>query len=54
MAYDSACEDLARHFLVDEPQFARLHQALAQHIQDAVEAWIEAERDRLAKELSNG
>lgn len=50
-SYDGECEKLARHFLVDEPQFGRLHQELAQHIQDAVETWIEAERDRVVSVL---
>lgn len=43
-SYDPACEELARHFLSDE-EFENDHVAeLAQHIQDAIEDWIEAKR----------
>lgn len=41
-SYDSACEELAEHFLTGSPQ-ARLPEAkeeLAQDIQDAVESWF--------------
>ena len=37
MAYDSQCYDLAAYFLAGSPASK---DDLAQHIQDAVEAWI--------------
>ena len=53
MSFDPACYNLAEHFL---PTAApdRLKSGLAQAIQDAVEIWIEAERDRLLRELGPG
>lgn len=52
MSYDPACEYLARHFLgglEGGDANERLIKELSQHIQDEVEAWIEAETDRLTK-----
>jgi hypothetical protein len=42
MAYDSQCYLLAEHFLRDEPNITEAYKdALAQRIQDAVEAWLQ-------------
>jgi len=43
-SYDAACEVLAREFLSDLPDLESDANAesLAQAIQDAIEAWIEA------------
>lgn len=45
MAYDSKCFELAEHFLSDcTNPMARLRtRELAQHIQDEIEIWLEAE-----------
>lgn len=50
MSYDPACYDLAAHFISDHPELERLRDKLAQHIQDAIEEWIEGEQDRLNDE----
>lgn len=50
MAYDPRCQDLAEVFLPSTAS-ERLKQELAQEIQDTVERWIAAERDRLATEI---
>lgn len=49
--YDPLCESLANEFL---PAGAsdRLSKELAQHIQDAIEDWLTAERDRIAAEIA--
>ncbi len=39
--YDTKCEELARHFLDDEPELRDLAPVLAQEIQDSIEIWIE-------------
>ena len=54
MAYDRACYDLAELFLVDEPALdtAAMRAALAQEIQDAIEAWLMHERRREGLEPS--
>lgn len=40
-SYDSACYDLAKHFLSDEPTATEDDaEAFAQHIQDAIEDWL--------------
>ena len=41
MPYDPRCEDLARHFLADEPELEGLVPVLAQEIQESIEIWIE-------------
>lgn len=53
MSYDPKCFELAEHFL---PTAAsdRLKSEMAQAIQDAVEGYIEIERDRLIAELGPG
>jgi hypothetical protein len=52
-SYDGACETLARHFLPDNiPD--RMPRELAQVIQDCVENWLEAERDRLRASIGIG
>lgn len=38
--YDPKCEELAKHFLEDEPELRHGTQHLAQEIQDAIEDWI--------------
>jgi hypothetical protein len=48
MSYDQKCLDLAEAFLSDEmnptnPRFSKLAGQLAQHIQDAIEDFIEME-----------
>lgn len=47
MSYDTKCADLAEHFLDDVslPDFARRKAKayLAQHIQNAVETWLDHE-----------
>lgn len=40
VSYDSACADLALHFLADEPHTAVDVDELAQELQDTVEAWF--------------
>lgn len=45
-SFDSACFDLAEHFLQDEPEEFRdenITNQLAQIIQDAVESWFDHE-----------
>ena len=50
MSHDPACEQLAEHFLSSlAPD--RLKRALAQHIQDEVESWIEFRRDEILKDI---
>lgn len=40
-SYDPACEDLARHFLVDDDMYTdEKAKLLAQHIQTAIEDWL--------------
>lgn len=49
MSFDPICDDVARHFLEDEEpviraprrQYEERVEALAQAIQDAIEAWLE-------------
>jgi hypothetical protein len=41
-SYDSKCLDLADHFLSDMTHLGAKAKDLAQHIQDAVEAWIDS------------
>jgi hypothetical protein len=53
MAFDRKCFELAEYF-VPAPASPRLRHELAQHIQDAVEDWLNAERDRLAAALGQG
>ena len=48
-SHDPECRRLAEHFL-PWPTNERLISDLAQAIQDAVEDWIEAERDKLKSE----
>lgn len=48
MAYDPKCYDLAEYFLGRSSE--RLLGALSQHIQDAIEDWLNGERDRLVEE----
>lgn len=39
--YDSRCEELAEHFLIDHGSYGREQvRELAQTIQDAIEAWL--------------
>lgn len=39
--YDSGCEELAEHFLIDNGPYGREQvRDLAQTIQDAIEAWL--------------
>jgi hypothetical protein len=52
-SYDSRCQDLAEVFLPSTAS-ERLKQELAQEIQNAIENWIEAERDRLRGEIGIG
>lgn len=40
IGFDSKCEDLAEHFLSEEPHTDRDVFDLAQAIQDAVETWF--------------
>lgn len=49
-SHDPECRRLAAHFLPSDAS-ARLIADLAQAIQDAVEDWIEAERDKLESEI---
>jgi len=51
MSYDSKCYDLAEHFLGSHPEGERIRKALAQHVQDCVEGWIEMEADRIKADL---
>lgn len=44
MSHDPHCRELADLFLADEPALASHAAALAEHIQAAIEDWIEAER----------
>jgi hypothetical protein len=46
--HDPRCHELAEYFLPTAAS-ALLKAELAQHIQDAVEDWLTAERDRLAE-----
>ena len=47
MTYDSASYDVAQHFLADEPRATEADRdALAQHIQRAVEDWLNDELPR--------
>jgi len=48
--YDPACYELAAYFLPSNAS-ARLKDGLAQAIQDAVEDWLTAERDRIAQAI---
>lgn len=49
MTFDPKCYELARYFLpLDIPSSGMLD-ALAQNIQDAVDAWVESERDNLVE-----
>ena len=52
MAFDPKCYELAKYFLPSGLPSGRLHDELAQHIQDAVEDWITGERNRLATVLA--
>ena len=45
MSFDPACFDLAQIFLEDEPRLRARVKELAQAIQDAIEDWIETNRD---------
>ena len=49
MPYDVKCEELARHFLADEPgltpELEKLAPALAQEIQDSIEFWLDEMND---------
>jgi hypothetical protein len=45
MSYDPKCEELAEYFLGNASE--RLKTELAQWIQDGVEFWLEAERDKI-------
>jgi hypothetical protein len=51
MAFDSKCYELAEYFLPSGLPNGRLREELAQHIQEAVEDWLNGERDRLATAL---
>jgi hypothetical protein len=53
LGYDPECDKLSRYFLgeFDVENHPRLVSELAQVIQDAIEDWITAERDRLASEI---
>jgi hypothetical protein len=42
--FDPACLELAKHFLSTQASDALKHE-LAQHIQDAIEDWLEYTRD---------
>lgn len=57
MGYDAKCETLARAFLADEfndplpmAEVNRLTAALAQAIQDAIEAWLQDYRQERSGE----
>lgn len=50
MAYDRRCVELARHF-VPHVSEVRVNE-LAQHIQDAVEAWIQTTIDEIQTDLA--
>lgn len=52
MAFDPKCYELAEYFLPSGLPSGRLLDELAQHIQDAVEDWLNGERDRPATALS--
>jgi hypothetical protein len=47
LSFDSKCYDLAEHFLQDEADLDSedKRKELAQEIQEAIEAWLLAERD---------
>ena len=49
--FDPACYALARHFLGDLAT-DRLVDALAQHIQDEVESWLETTKEEIELSLS--
>lgn len=49
--HDPKCYELAVYFL-SEHVSQRLKDGLAQHIQDAIEDWLTAERDRIAAALA--
>jgi hypothetical protein len=51
--FDPKCLDLARHFLSDLEN-TKLVNELAQHIQNEVELWLEAEKRTLARERKKG
>lgn len=48
--FDTKCLELAEHFLPDQAS-PRLKTALAQHIQDEVEDWLETEANEIAATL---
>lgn len=50
MSYDPACETLAEYFLGSMAP-DRLKRALAQHIQDDVESWIEFRLAEVLREI---
>ncbi len=54
MAYDSACYDLAHHFLGDGPAFEKDIAALAQELQDLCEAACERVEEREDMEQYGG
>jgi len=46
MSYDQRCFELAEYFLMDEPNVLKEGVSdLAQHIQDAIEDWFEAQKE---------
>lgn len=46
-SFDPQCLELAEYFLRDEPSLRDRADELAQQIQDAIEDWIEAEKQEL-------
>ena len=50
LTFDPACRELAEHFLADEPALAARADDLAEWIQWVIEAWIETERGKDARD----
>lgn len=52
MAYDPKCYELAEYFMPSDPKLERLRSEMAQAIQDAVEDFLQGERERLSAHVS--
>lgn len=51
--YDVKCEELAEHFLADEPTLMPSKRELAHHIQETVEDWFVSKRIRAETAAAN-
>ncbi len=52
MGFDPKCLELAEHFLPEECS-SHLKDELAQHVQSAVEDWLEGEADKIRADLAD-